>query len=264
MINENHIHEGHRSRMKSKLVRHGSEIFDTYELLEMLLYYAVPYKDTNPIAKLLLDKFGTLDGVLSADREELMSVKGVGEKAADFLLTVGASPDILGAKLSETMCESFKVYSKAGQYFVHLFSEHKGHRVALMLLDNKMRCIDCELLYSLDYDSGEVKPKMFIDKAMRLHASVAITAHSHPYGPLFPSEGDRATNLLISGALKSMGVTHAEHFVVSGDKYIGIMNNGWQGVASVKDVDDFYRSKYDQIALGIVEDPAKYIPDYDS
>ena len=262
MINENHIHDGHRSRMRTKLILHGSEIFDTYELLEMLLYYAVPYRDTNPTAKLLLDRFGSLDGVLSAGRDELMSVKGVGKRAAELLMEVGSSAEILGVELSEIGRESFKVYSQAGRHFVKLFSEHSGPCVALMLLDNNMRCIDCDVLYSLDYDSAEVKPRPFIDRAMRARASVAITAHSHPYGPLFPTEGDRATNLLITGTLRSVGVTHAEHFVVSGERFIGIMSNGWQGLSSLKDIEDFYRSKSEQIAMGLVEDPAKYIPDY--
>lgn len=262
MINEKHIHDGHRSRMRAKLIRHGAEIFDTYELLEMLLYHVIPYKDTNPISKQLLDKFGSLDGVLRASREELMSVNGVGKRVAELICEAGDCFDILGVDLVKTPRESFKVYSRAGRYFAELFAGYDGPRVALMLLDNNMRCISCEVIYSLDYDSGEVVPKPFIDRAMRARASVAITAHSHPYGPLFPTEGDRATNLLVTNTLKSVGVSHVEHFVVSGSRFIGVMRGGWQGLSAHSDIDEFYKSKREEIAMGLVEDPARYVPDF--
>ena len=79
------IHKGHRQRMRRKFADFGAIVFDTYELLEMLLYYTVPVRDTNPIAKMLLQRFGSLDGVLSASHEELREVDGVGEKTAEFI-----------------------------------------------------------------------------------------------------------------------------------------------------------------------------------
>ena len=87
--NDSTIHHGHRSRMTEKLANHGPHIFNTYELLEMLLYGTIPYKDTNPIAKRLLDRFGSLDGVLSATEDELCTVDGVGGAAAALIRTVG-------------------------------------------------------------------------------------------------------------------------------------------------------------------------------
>ena len=88
------IHAGHRARMREKFSLYGRDIFHTHELLEMLLYHVIPYKNTNPIAKNLLDRFGSLDGVLSASRDELISVDGVGPKAADMLLSLAKiTPD---------------------------------------------------------------------------------------------------------------------------------------------------------------------------
>ena len=83
------VHQGHRQRMRAKLYTHGDRIFDTYELLEMLLYYVIPYKDTNPISKRLLERFGSLDGVLSARKNELAEIDGIGERAAGLISAVG-------------------------------------------------------------------------------------------------------------------------------------------------------------------------------
>ena len=109
-IAENKVHEGHRARMRSKLVSHGRRIFDTYELLEMLLYQVIPYKDTNPISKNLLYAFGDLDGVLSASCEELTSVCGIGDRAAEYISLVGRLSDIIGAEIVADGGRNFSDY----------------------------------------------------------------------------------------------------------------------------------------------------------
>ena len=97
LLTDDQIYKGHRSRMRTKLLTHGQRIFDTYELLEMLLYIVVPYKDTKPIAKRLLALFGDLDGVFSASTEDLMQVNGIGERASEFISLVGGLTDVIGA-----------------------------------------------------------------------------------------------------------------------------------------------------------------------
>ena len=88
MANEG-LHSGHRQRMREKFLDYGRDIFHSHELLEMFLFHAVPSKNTNPIAKNLLSRFTTLEGVFSAARDELLSVEGVGPKIADMILSVG-------------------------------------------------------------------------------------------------------------------------------------------------------------------------------
>lgn len=218
-ISEDKIHCGHRSRMKAKLVAHGQSIFDTYELLEMLLYSVVPMKDTNPIAKRLLAAFGGLDGVLSASREELLGVCGIGERAADMLLSVGGVESLL-LEENDDAALVFSDYDKAGRAFVKYFSGCTEPRVAMMLLDNNLTLISLETVAECDYDNGSVRPRLFIDAALKRRASVIITAHCHPHGPLCPTPGDRATNLAVSEALGAVGVVHLEHYVISGTRYV--------------------------------------------
>lgn len=221
-IDDSRIHQGHRERMRAKLAAHGQRIFDTYELLEMLLYHTIPYKDTNPIAKNLLYAFGSLDGVLSAPVDSLCSVKGVGERTAELISSVGALSDLIGAELVDENEGRFNDYESVGRFFTEYFRGVTEKQVIALYLDSGMRSVGFKKMYDLEYESGGVKAKPFIDEAMSRHAAVVITAHNHPYGPFYPTPGDRATNMLITEALGSSGIVHAEHYIICAENFAGI------------------------------------------
>ncbi len=240
-ISEDKIHSGHRARMRAKLAEHGQFIFDTYELLEMLLYSVVPMKDTNPTAKQLLAALGGLDGVFSASKEELLTVPGIGERAADMLLSAG-NVEALLAEENDDDSAFFSNYDKVGGAFVEYFAGRTGPAVAMMMLDNNMGLIALETVAECDFDNGSVRPRLFIDAALRCRASVIITAHCHPHGPLCPTPGDRATNLAVSEALSTVGVMHIEHFVITGSRYVGTQSSFKSRLAGGA-VDEFDESR---------------------
>ncbi len=221
-IDDSRIHEGHRGRMRAKLLAHGQRIFDTYELLEMLLYHTIPYKDTNPISKRLLMAFGGLDGVLSADGEELKEQSGIGQRTSDFLVDVGLLSDILGAEILTDQGPDLSSYDAVGRYLTDYFSGVSTKQVVALYLDSGMRLLSFKKLYDLEYESGGVKAKPFIDGAIECSAAVVITAHNHPFGPFYPTQGDRATNLAITDAMQMSGILHAEHYIICGEHYAGI------------------------------------------
>lgn len=244
-IDDRNIHDGHRGRMRAKLLEHGQRIFDTYELLEMLLYQVVPYKDTNPIAKRLLYAFGGLDGVFKAEKKELTGVSGVGEKTADFLISVGRLSSIIGAEILPKAQYNFRNYDTVGEFFVQFFAKSEEKCVVAAFLDNNMNLIEVKRLYDVDYDSGGVRATAFIGEALKNHASVIISAHNHPHGPFYPTPGDRATNNAITSALEMVGLIHAEHYIVCGDSYAGIgsLKNFSRGFSQTPALDEFMIGK---------------------
>ena len=236
------IHDGHRSRMKRKFADFGARVFDTYELLEMLLYNTVPVKDTNPIAKRLLSRFGTLDGVLSAGKEELVTVEGVGDKTADLIIAVGEMlTEIINS--DGKFGEAYDDYYELGAMVTELFTEKDGYRVLLLSFDNDMRLLGVDEICQCDYSSGAVRAKAFLDVVIKRGASVAVVAHNHPYGPLYPTEGDNETNRMVKIALFDVGVFLVEHYIVCGDKFVGFMEHIADAFRQKPAISKFHESK---------------------
>ena len=219
-ILDSEIHLGHRERMRRKLVTYGGEIFDTYELLEMLLYFVIPQKDTNPISKRLLATFGGLDGVLSSGCEDLAAVDGIGKAAAGYISFVGKLPEIISSQ--RPLKKSLNSYEAVGKYFVDHFKNKDEYTVSVLLLDNSMRPIKIVDLYHCDYGSGSVKSKPFLDAALENGASVAIIGHNHPFGPLYPAHADILTHKIIDEDFRHSGVELLDHYLISGNGYIRI------------------------------------------
>ena len=245
---ETNIHKGHRERMRRKFSRDGARVFETYELLEMLLYHVIPYKDTNPISKNLISAFGGIDGVFRASREELMKVEGVGAGVADFILSVGELIDFDSGNDSVAP-ECYDDYNKTGRMVNDFFKKKnpEGNLVVIFLFDNSMRFISARVLYEYDYSSGAVKADAFLEAAVSSRAAVAITAHIHKHGPLFPTTGDMETNKLVTSALAEIGVWHIEHYVICGDDYVGIMGHLNSAFAQTPELRRFFKSK--EVAL---------------
>lgn len=240
------IHKGHRQRMRDKLLSYGGRVMQNYELLEMLLFYVIPCKNTNPVAKRLMLKFGSLDGVFSASSEELCEVEGVGKSVAEFIKNVAL---LLCESKDEVTHDSFDDYDKVGRFLVDKLSGEKEYKTVMLVFDNRMNLIDYKVIYELEYSSGAVRAEAFIDFAVKTRAAVAITAHNHPYGPLFPTVGDMATNNAISTALGMAGINHAEHYIISGNRFLGITNQLCLSLGQSPEINRFYESRRE--ALGV-------------
>ncbi len=241
-IADKNIHDGHRSRMKAKLLTHGTDIFDTYELLEMLLYNVIPYKDTNPIAKRLLCAFGGLDGVFRADKESLMNVDGIGERTAEFIISAGNMQNVLVTE-PNIKKSNFSTYQQIGNFFVDYYKDCHGYTVTLLLLDNSLMPISITDLFYTDCNRGSITARPFLNEAIKANASIAVVAHTHPFSAAKADEGDIAVTHLINGALASIGVKLIEHYIVSGKEFAGIMDHDVSALSGETEVEKFLKSK---------------------
>ena len=240
---EKPLHTGHRARMKDKLIRFGARFFDTYELLEMLLYSAVPYKDTNPIAKMLLERFGSLEGVFKAEKSELVKVCGVGERCAEFLHLSGQAMKAGELVYFNKANDTYTDFKRTGELFVKYFKENENSNVAVLLLDGNMRIISLEHVSDEQFGSGAVNSSGFIKAALSNNAEIAIIGYTHRHGPLFQSEADRETGKMITLELSALGVTVAEQYMVCRDGYVGVGTGVSLKIASSPNLAEFMRSK---------------------
>lgn len=219
------LHEGHRDRMRERFFSHGLETFNEIEALELLLYYAIPRKDTNPLAHALLDRFGSLDYVLSATEEELCEVPGISKRAAALLMMV---PQM--ARLSEEIRANRIVEIKdskdAINYLIPRFRYKRDEMMILLCLDAQKRIIHTEVLYKGIVNSVSFDMRKIVETALKRKAVSVIVAHNHPDGPASPSREDDSETQRIYQALKAVGITLYDHVIVAGDDYASYRRSG--------------------------------------
>ena len=219
------VHEGHRSRKKEQFRAHGLDAFADHEVLELLLYYAVPRQDTNPIAHRLMDKFGSLDAVFSADREALEVVDGIGENASTLLSLmfplmrrIRASAGAHETVLSDT--------EQAGAYFLDLFFGEREEKLYEACLDAKGRLLACHLVAEGDTDSVQLNMRKIVENALKCGASSVLLAHNHPSGVAVPSSSDEAATRQVAEALRTIGVRLVDHIVVADRDFVSMADSG--------------------------------------
>ena len=208
------IHAGHRARMRDRVIEHGTDTLATYELLEMLLYPAVPVKDTHPSAKLLLARFGGIDGVFRASREELMRVPGIGAAAAGVI--AGAAkleylPILLAGENGEP---TFSDRAEVREWIRNYFKNVEKQIVLMLSFDNKMRLIGADEIYESDFNLVGIRCEAFLNTAMRREASAVAVAHNHPAHLPFADEGDRENHRRLKESLTFSGIGYLAHYLV--------------------------------------------------
>ena len=220
------INDGHLERLRQRYMKVGLDGFDDLSVLELLLCFAIPRRDTNPIAHALLDRFGSLSSVLEAKPEELQQVDGVGESAA-VLLTMfpGVSRKIL-VQRSRT-AQPLDSTSRLGAYFVPRFAGERDEVVLLLCLDAQLHPLDCRPLFRGSVNTASVSVRKTLQMALACNASAVVLAHNHPGGRPMPSVEDEQTTCRLRAALDSVEIPLLDHIIVADDQYFSFAEHNF-------------------------------------
>ena len=221
------IHKGHRDRLKQRFLEEGLDNFTDIQVLELLLFYAIPQKDTNPIAHALLDRFGSLSRVLEADVEELKKVPGISDQSATLLALVTELCRYYQVDCSQRM-EVLTTLDACGAYLVPRFFGRNNETVFLLCLDAKCKVLCCKEVGEGSVNSASISIRKIVETALSANATTVVLAHNHPSGVALPSAEDVQTTRRIAAALSAVEVHLADHIVVAEGDYVSMVQSGYR------------------------------------
>lgn len=211
------IHTGHRGRVKEEFLTRGIEGWPDHRVLELILFYAIPQGDVNPLAHELVDRFGSLSGVLDALPEELMKVKGMGEHSAAMLKLF---PAVLGRYLEGRTEPGQIVHTveEAGHVLAPYLYGSRNEMAYVLCLDAKEKLLGVRKISEGNNSSSDVTIRRVAEECLALRASFCYLAHNHVSGIALPSPEDMNTTNVVRIALEPLGVRLVDHLVfVDGD-----------------------------------------------
>lgn len=218
--------EDHRKRVKERFRANGLDDFDQLHALELLLFYAIPRRDTKQLARELLNRFETFHGVLEATADELQQVDGIGENTAVFLSLINATMRYYEMNRANDIkiLRSTKEY---GDYMMSRFIGRSNETVYLLCLDSKSKLICCRQLGEGDVVSANLPIRRVVEIALSVKAATVVLAHNHPSGLAIPSREDIAVTLQLRQALQTVGIALADHLVVADEEYVSMAQSGY-------------------------------------
>lgn len=213
-------HKDHRKRVRKKYIQNGIEVFHLHEAVEMLLFYAVPRKDTNELAHHLLNKFGSISSLLDAPLD-LLKKAGLSENGAVFIKLI---PEFARLYIDDKHSSPIKVLTTDnwGDYLVNKFIGKSNEQVILLLLDSKGKELFCGVISSGSVNASEIYIKKIVELTVLYNASSAVLAHNHPSGMALPSRTDLITTKSIYTALNLLGVQLNDHIIVADNDYVSL------------------------------------------
>ena len=220
------VHDGHRDRMRKRFLENELNGFADHEVLELLLYYAIPRGDVNPLAHALMDRFGSLSGVLAAPAELLAQVEGVGERTAMLLRLVPQIAQM--ARLADMEREvALNTREKIGDYLLELFSRERNEAVYQVCLDGKGKLLACRRLGEGSASAVNLDVRKIVQNAIVFCACSVILAHNHPSGVALPSQEDHTATLRVKEALASIDVKLEDHIIVADHDFLSFAQSGF-------------------------------------
>ena len=222
------IHTGHRGRVKEEFLTRGVEGWPDHRIVELLLFYAIPQGDVNPLAHVLVDRFGSLEGVLDALPEELMKVKGMGEHSVTLLKLI---PAVTGRYLEGRTGPGTIIHTaaEAGHVLAPYFYGVRNEMVYILCLDAKEKLLGVKKISEGNNTNSDVTIRRVAEECLALRASFCYLAHNHVSDIALPSPADMNTTSVIRAALEPLGVHLVDHLVFSDGDLVSIQETATLG-----------------------------------
>ena len=217
--------EGHRARMRQRLLTAGPDSLADHEMLEMVLFLALPRRDTKPIARALLDRFGSFAGAISAPLPELRRVEGMGEAGSAALKTIQAA----ALRLARAEVREQPVldnWDRLIDYLTAAMARDRTEQFRVLFLDSKNRMIADEAQARGTVNHTPVYPREVVRRALELHATALILVHNHPSGDPTPSREDVEMTRLVRTAASTLSVTLHDHVIVGNGRWTSFRREG--------------------------------------
>ncbi len=220
---EKGVHDGHRQRLKEEFLAKGfDENTPPHKIMEMLLFYSIPRKDTNEIAHNLVNRFGgTVSGVLDASVEELVKVDGVSHHTAALIKLM---VPIVRCYLTEKN-EKKNVYSNIDEvcdFLVQKYISYTKEMFSVISFSGSGRKLGFDILGEGNVSEVNVSIREVVETAINRKAVSVIIAHNHPDGVAIPSQGDIAVTRKIQSALSHINIKLLDHIIIGGDDYVSL------------------------------------------
>jgi DNA repair protein RadC len=222
--NANKHYLGHRERLRKRFEEFGSSALQEYEIVELLLTYILPKRDVKPIAKELLNKFGSIKGIMDANEEELKSIKYIKDKFVTLLRLIKEINVIY--KKQKSLEASLPIsIEKIAEYCIEKLGNKKEEEFLVIYLDSGFKVQKEENFPAKDFhfsgtiNKAAVYPRKIVEEALKRKAYAIVVVHNHPNGLLEPSEKDKTITKFLSMALSPLEIILYDHIIVAGDNY---------------------------------------------
>jgi DNA repair protein RadC len=221
---EPHYH-GHRDRLRARFLENGPEALQDYELLELVLFMAIPRRDVKPLAKDLLKKFGSLPALLNAPVEEILKIEGISDNTAIALKAITATAHRMMKRelMNQPILNS---WARLMDYCTSTMAHETREHFRILFLNKKNEMIADEIQGSGTVDHTPAYPREIMKRALELGATAMILLHNHPSGDPKPSEADIDMTRLIMRAAEPFEIVVHDHVIISKNGYTSLKNLG--------------------------------------
>lgn len=216
---------GHRARLREKLLTRGADALADYELLEMLLFFAMPKGDTKPLAKALINRFGSFANVLAAPQGTLIESRGLGPHSVAALKLVQAAAHRM-ARAEVMEHPVLNTWDRLIEYLTAVMAREKIEQFRVLFLDSKNRLIADEAQARGTVNHTPVYPREVVRRALELHATAIILAHNHPSGDPSPSRSDIEMTRMVKEAASVLSVTLHDHLIIGNGRWLSFRAEG--------------------------------------